>query len=108
MLGGFRALLAGGLGMLVLTMILRPVFQQEDCSNHGAAGNASAYGDGQWDVRYPLLMLARLLAVLIEQVLPITWRHRSGLVVTGRVALAVTAGYVFACCPPAWFSLVCR
>ncbi|GAA3933736.1 hypothetical protein [Actinoplanes auranticolor] len=88
----------GGALLIVLTVALQPVTDVRDCSNYGGSGNASVFSDENWDLIYPLLLLAWLSAVVTEQLLPITWNGRKGGLIVARATLAVMVALVASCC----------
>jgi hypothetical protein len=96
-LAGCWALLVGGGLLAVLTLALRPAVEFEDCPNYGGSGNASAFGDGIWDLVYLFLLFTWMAAVVTEQVLPITWRGRHAGLTIVRALLAVLAVVIVAC-----------
>ena len=53
-------------------MALQPVTDVRDCSNYGAAGNASVFENEMWDLYYPALLFVWLAAVITEQLVPVT------------------------------------
>jgi hypothetical protein len=97
-LGGFWALLLGGLALVAALIDAHPIVDPSGCSNAGAAGNASAFADPAWDLRLPLLVVGWFALVGIEQTLPTAWRHRTGPVVAARAAVAL-----FAVIATSWF-----
>ncbi|MEV6304221.1 hypothetical protein AB0M02_32780 [Actinoplanes sp. NPDC051861] len=97
---GFWALVTGGAGVLVLLLVLRPIVDQRDCPNFGAAGNASAFPDAAWDLRFPLVLLVWVALVIVEQVLP----PRNA----GRALAAISLVLVASCCLGASLGTVCR
>jgi hypothetical protein len=107
-LAGFWALLAGGVLLTMLTLALQPITDVRDCSNYGGSGNASAFRDGSWDLLYPLLLLGWLLAVVVEQLLPVTWNGRKTGLVVVRALLAVTAALTASCCAGINLLLLCH
>jgi hypothetical protein len=96
-LAGFWALLVGGALLTMLTVALRPVTDVRDCPNYGGSGNASAFPDEMWDLYYPLLLLGWLCAVVIEQLLPVSWNGRKAGSIVARALLAVTVALFAAC-----------
>jgi hypothetical protein len=96
-LAGFWALLVGGALLIMLTVALRPVTDVRDCPNYGGSGNASAFPDEVWDLFYPLLLLGWLCAVVLEQLLPVSWNGRTAGLILARALLAVTVALVAAC-----------
>ena len=96
-LAGFRAALGGGLLMTVLTIALQPATDVRGCSNYGGNGNGTAFSDGIWDLIYPLLLLGWLVAVIVEQLLPVTWDGRKASLIIVRAFLAVAMVAVISC-----------
>jgi hypothetical protein len=96
-LGGFWALLLGGLALIAALVAAHPIVDASGCSNAGAAGNGSAFADPAWDARLPLLVLAWLTLIVIEQLVPTTWRHRTASAVTARAAAAVFIAIAGSC-----------
>jgi hypothetical protein len=107
-LGGFRALLTGGLALTVVLVVQHPIVDPGRCPNAGAAGNASAFADSSWDLYLPVLMLGWLLLVAVEQALPTTWRHRGAAAVTARATSAIVAVLVVCCAVGLPLETVCR
>jgi hypothetical protein len=108
LLGGFWALLLGGLFLAATLIYAHPIVDPSHCPNAGAAGNASAFADPAWDLRLPLLLLGWLLLVAVEQASPTTWRHRTAPVVTARAAAALTLAVVASCVLVLPLETVCR
>ncbi|MFI5836211.1 hypothetical protein ACIA5A_21305 [Micromonospora sp. NPDC051300] len=96
--GGFRALGGGAVVIVVALLILRPIVDSRDCPNHGGNGNASSFGDERLDLVFVLLLLGWLAAVVVEQALPVAWRHRRPVEITLRAAAAVLLGLAASCC----------
>ncbi|GAB1640569.1 hypothetical protein [Krasilnikovia sp. MM14-A1259] len=96
-LAGFWALLVGGALLTMLTVALHPATDVRDCPNYGGSGNASAFPDGIWDLYYPLLLLVWLLAVVMEQLLPVTWNGRKAGLIIARALLAVLVALTASC-----------
>ena len=107
-LGGFWACLTGGTLLAAVLLFEHPILDPARCPNAGAAGNASAFADPAWDLYLPLLVLAWLLLVVIEQALPTTWRHRSASAVTLRAALAIATVVAASCVLVVPLETVCR
>ncbi len=97
LLSGLWALLVGALGIVILLLVLQPVTAVEDCPNYLSAGSASAFSNQLWDFYFPVVMLGWIVLVIMEQVLPITWRNRSRLNGTLRAVAAVLAAIVGSC-----------
>lgn len=96
-LGGFWALLLGGLFLAATVVYAHPTVDPSQCPNAHAAGNAGAFSDPAWDTRLPLLVLAWITLVMIEQTLPTSWRHREPAAAALRAALAVSVTIAAAC-----------
>jgi hypothetical protein len=94
---GFRAVLGGGVLLVALTVALRPATDVRGCSNYGGNGNGTAFADGIWDLIYPLLLLGWLVAVVLEQLLPVTWKGRTAGLIAIRAVVAVTIVVVVSC-----------
>lgn len=107
-LSGFWTCLVGGAGIGLLLVVLDPVTSYEDCSNYGGSGNASAFDNPDWDLRFPLVLLGWLVLILLEQTLPVTRRHRGGAEVVVRAASALCLSFVASCCLFLNVSTVCR
>ena len=96
-LAGFWAALCGGVLMTVLTVALQPATDVRGCSNYGGNGNGTAFSDSMWDLVYPLLLLGWLVAVIVEQLLPVTWDGRKASLIIVRAFLAVAMVAVISC-----------
>lgn len=107
-LDGFWALLVGGALLTVLTVALQPVTDVRECPNYGGSGNASAFPDEIWDLYYPLLLLGWLLAVVVEQLLPISWNGRKPGLVVARALVAVMSALTASCCGGLNLLVLCR
>jgi len=90
-LSGLWSWTVGGLLLAVLLTFLHPVLRFEDCPNYGGNGNASAYPEPAWDAFFPLLAITWISCVIVEQGLPVTWRHRSRPVGAVRALVAVAS-----------------
>ncbi|WP_157408411.1 hypothetical protein [Actinoplanes sp. N902-109] len=97
-LSGLWTAVAGAPVYVLLLLVAHPITRVEDCSNYGAAGNASAFANSSWDLWLPLIALGWLLVVLIEQALPVTWRHRGGGEVAVRALTALVGSLAWSCC----------
>jgi hypothetical protein len=97
-LSGFWACLTGGVGIAVLLVVLDPAMRTESCSNYGGNGNASAFGDTDWDLWFPLVLLGWWALIVMEQVLPVTRRQRGGVEVAARGVWALALAVVGSCC----------
>ncbi|GAA2600211.1 hypothetical protein GCM10010399_33740 [Dactylosporangium fulvum] len=98
-----------GFAVIVLLLVtLDPVMRYEDCPNYGANGNASAFDNPDWDLYFPLVLLGWVSLVIVEQVLPVTWRHRSDTEIAIRALSAITASVTLSCCLFLKFAAVCR
>ncbi|GIE44767.1 hypothetical protein Alo02nite_76650 [Actinoplanes lobatus] len=96
-LSGFRVLIGGTIGFVVLLLILDPVTRQEDCQNYHAAGNASVFDDERWDLFFLAAPVFWILLIIVEQLLPWTWRGRSGWEITARGLGAVLIAMLLSC-----------
>ncbi|GLW29397.1 hypothetical protein [Actinoplanes regularis] len=96
-LAGFWALLVGGALLTVLTVALQPATDVRGCSNYGGNGNGTAFDDDSWDLLYHLLLLAWLLAVVVEQLLPVTWNGRKAGPIVARALLALMTAVAASC-----------
>lgn len=74
-LSGLWSWAVSGLLLGGLLIVLHPVLQFEDRPSYGGNGNASAYPDAAWDA-FPLLTITWISCVIVEQLLPATWRRR--------------------------------
>ena len=88
--------------------LLQPVTRFEDCSNYGANGNASAFANPAWDLLFPLLTLGWVVLIVMEQVLPVTWRGRTRLDGWLRATVAVSVSIVGSCSLVSSFLVLCR
>ncbi len=107
-LAGFWALLVGGALLTMLTLVLQPATDVRGCSNYGGNGNGTAFDNDSWDLIYPLLLLAWLLAVVVEQVLPVTWNGRKAGPIIARALLALTIVVVASCWVEVKLLLLCH
>ncbi|TWG09443.1 hypothetical protein, partial [Actinoplanes teichomyceticus] len=107
-LAGFWALLVGGVLVTVLTVALRPATDVRDCPNYGGNGNASAFPDEIWDLYYPLILLGWLLAVVVEQLVPVTWNGRRAGPIVVRALLAVMIALTASCCAAVKLLTLCH
>ncbi|WP_433363546.1 hypothetical protein ACQPZX_32340 [Actinoplanes sp. CA-142083] len=107
-LAGFWTLLVGGAAIVLLLLFLHPVTQRTDCPNYGGNGNASAFRNPSWDLYFPLVLLAWIVLIAIEQVLPSTWRGRGGLEIAARTAIALVLPTVGSCCLFVTLATVCH
>jgi hypothetical protein len=87
----------GGALVMMLTVALRPATDVRDCPNYGGNGNASAFPNEIWDLFYPLLLLGWLVAVVVEQLLPVTWNGRKAGLIVARALFAVTITLTASC-----------
>ncbi len=107
-LGGFWALLVGGAGIALLLAVLHPIMRFGDCANYGASGNASAFDNPAWDLYFPLVMLGWVVLIAVEQVLPVTWRNRSGAEIAVRATSALSLSMSISCAFVLNVALVCH
>ncbi len=107
-LAGFWTLVVGGLVQVAVIVALAPITRQEDCPNWGASGNASAFADPNWDLYLPLMTLAWVALVAVEQTLPVTRRHRGWEACVVRAAAALVLALVGSCCLVVPLGIVCR
>ncbi|WP_433789072.1 hypothetical protein [Actinoplanes sp. CA-252034] len=107
-LAGFRAFLAGGALLTILTVALQPATGIRGCSNYGGNGNGTAFDDPIWDLLYPLLLISWISAVIVEQLTPVTWNGRGALLIIARGLAAVMATVVVACGAAFKLLLLCR
>jgi hypothetical protein len=107
-LGGLWALLVGGVAIVGLLLFLQPVTQRAECPNYGGNGNASAFANSAWDLYLPLVLLAWVVLIGVEQLLPVTWRGRGGGEIAARAVVAVVVAVVGSCCLFLSLGTVCR
>lgn len=107
-MSGLWACIVGGVSLAALVVVLNPIRRPEDCPNYGAAGNASAFANEAWDLYLPLLTIGWLALVVVEQVLPVTWRGRRRLDGTVRAAAALVVSATASFCLVLPLVLVCR
>jgi hypothetical protein len=107
-LSGLWAGVVGGLLIVVLLLFLDPVSRVEECSNYGAAGNASAFDDSRWDLLFPLVVLGWITLTIMEQALPVTWRGRSRTEGWVRAGVAVMVSTTAGCCLALGLAVACR
>ena len=96
-LGGFWTLIVGGASIVLLLLFLHPVTRPADCPNHGGNGNASAFGNTDWDLFLPLTLAGWLVLIAVEQTLPASYRGRGRLEVAARAAVALSLAAVGSC-----------
>ncbi|WP_230688908.1 hypothetical protein ACN26Y_07130 [Micromonospora sp. WMMD558] len=108
LLAGFWSFLAGGLVLVAVIVALDPITRREECPNYGAAGNASAFADPVWDLYLPLMAIAWISFVAVEQTLPVTRRHRSRAAWAARAAAALVLAVVGSCCLVVPLGIVCH
>ena len=96
-LSGLWACLLGGAVVASVLVIRDPIMRFEDCSNYGGNGNASAF-DKPADLWFPLALLGWTALVILEQTLPVTWRHRSTMDIAVRAVSAVFLCSSISCC----------
>jgi hypothetical protein len=107
-LGGFWALLLGGLVLVAAVVYAHPIVDPSRCPNAGGSGNASAFAAPSWDVRLPMLILGWFALIVVEQVLPTSWRHRPGWAVATRAAVAIAVVFAASCALLLPLETVCR
>ena len=107
-LGGFWALLLGGLALTATLIVTHPILDPSRCPNAGGAGNASAFTDPSWDVRLPVLALGWIVLVAAEQAFPTSWRHRESPAVALRAAVAISLAIAASCFALVPLLTVCR
>ncbi|GIG86236.1 hypothetical protein [Plantactinospora endophytica] len=107
-LSGFWVCLVGGAVIALLLTVLDPVTRYQDCPNYGGNGNASAFDNAAWDLWFPLVLLGWLVLVVLEQMLPVTWRHRGGPDIAVRAASAVALSISTSCCLFLNVAVVCH
>ncbi|MEU4218895.1 hypothetical protein [Actinoplanes sp. NPDC026623] len=96
-LAGFWALLVGGAALTILTLTLQPATDVRGCSNYGGNGNGTVFSNEIWDLLYPMLLLVWLLAVIVEQLLPVTWNGRKASLIIPRALLAIMVVLTASC-----------
>ena len=99
-LGGFWALIGGGVVMTVALALARPATTPEGCSNYGGNGNGSPFAgsDSDWGFMLLLLDAVWLAFIVVEQLTPVAWRHRDRLSAVTRATTAVVAAGSLSCC----------
>jgi hypothetical protein len=107
-LAGFWSVAAGGAVLITVILVLDPISSQEDCPNYHAAGNASAYADPAWDLYLPMMALAWVVLVVVEQFLPVTGRHRGPEERAVRALSALLLTVVASCCLIGPSAIVCH
>ena len=107
-LSGLWSAVVGGLLLVLLLVVLDPITRFEDCPNYGGNGNASSFSNPAWDLYLPLLTLCWVVLVIVEQALPVTWRHRSRLAGWVRAAVAGAGVTITSCCVVGSIVTVCR
>lgn len=107
-LGGFRVLLGGAAGIMALLVYLNPAVRREGCPNAGGNGNASAFGDSRWDLGMIVILVVWMIAVVVEQTLPSTWRHRGNADVALRAIAAPLVAVTASCCFVLKFVALCH
>lgn len=105
---GFWALLTGGALLAVLTVALQPITDVRDCPNYGGNGNASPFPDERWDFYYQLLLLGWLLAIVVEQLLPVTWKGRQPGAIVARGLSAFMIALTASCCVAVQVLVLCH
>ena len=107
-LSGLWTFLIGGIGLAALTVTLDPITRREDCPNFGGNGNASAFADPAWDLYLPVLALSWVVLIVVEQLLPLTWRNRSRSSVAARAASTIGLSLVGSCCLLPSLMIICH
>ncbi|BCJ69272.1 hypothetical protein [Polymorphospora rubra] len=108
LLAGFWSFVVGGPALVAVIVALNPITSQEDCPNYGASGNASAFADPVWDLYLPLMALVWITFVAVEQILPVTRRHRTRAAWAVRAVAALVLAVVGSCCLVVPLGIVCR
>jgi hypothetical protein len=96
-LSGLWVLVVGGAAIVLLLLFLDPIVSTTNCLNHGGNGHAGACAEPDWDFLLMLLLPGWILLVVVEQVLPVTWRHRSRLAASTRALTAVVLALIGSC-----------
>lgn len=107
-LSGFWACATGGAAIMLLLVVLDPKTRPEECSNYGGNGNASAFDNPGWDLGLLAILLSWIVLVTVEQVLPVTRRHRGGVAVVVRGVCALALTVVASCGPFLSLALLCH
>jgi hypothetical protein len=111
-LGGFRALIVGGLVIALTLAILDPATRDEECPNYSSgargSGDSSAFDDTNLDAMLALALFGWFTAVVMEQVLPITTRGRSGWEIAARAMGATLLTLFLSCWVFVQLFFVCR
>jgi hypothetical protein len=94
---GFWAFVIGGTAITSTLLSLDPVTRQEDCPNFGAAGNASAFDNPNWDGYLVLAVIIWFSAVFIEVGLLATSRRRRAADVALRATCVLTLTILISC-----------
>lgn len=97
-LGGFWALLGGGVVLAMALVAARPATTPQDCSNYGGNGNASPFAGSGWGSAVLLMDVVWLALVILEQLTPVAWRHRDRVSAVARAAAAVLTAGSLSCC----------
>ncbi|MFI5845810.1 hypothetical protein ACIA8K_39505 [Catenuloplanes sp. NPDC051500] len=80
--------------------------QPDECPN--STGNGGPFADTVWELIIPGLALLWFTFVLVEQVLPATWRGRNPLNFLARALFAVLFTATFGCIFPTGLVLSCH
>jgi hypothetical protein len=108
LLSGLWACLVGGAFIAGLLAYLDPAREWEECPTYGGSGDSSAFENADWDLYFPLVLTGWVYLVVIEQALPITYRHRRRAIAVARGILAVAGTLLVSCYLLASVLLVCR
>lgn len=97
-MSGFWVLSIGGAAIGMTLLFLDPVTDVTECPNYGGNGNASVFVNEEWDLLFPSLLLAWMLLITVEQLLPPTWRGRANGAVVARGVTALLIAVIASCC----------
>ncbi|WP_239165927.1 hypothetical protein [Catellatospora citrea] len=89
-------------------VLLQPHLDPAKCPNAGGNGNASAFSDPQWDFYLIAVLAGWLLSIVVEQLLPVTWRHRARSDIAARGLAAVLSATGASCVLICSVLTVCR
>lgn len=105
-LRGLWSFTVGGLLLIALIVALHPATSQEGCPNYGGNGNASAFPDPAWDLYLPVLVLGWIVAIVVEQFLPVTRRGSADAIARGVTAIGIAV--VASCCGIGQLLVMCH